>query len=169
MVNETKMKEAAKQNKIIKVIGIGNSLYQDEGVGVHVIPFLEEAIPDSLGIEIVEGTTDGIRLLTPVEDADYLIIVDAINAGKEPGTLITVTGEEIPKYFGVKMSVHQVGIQEVLSAAKLRDRLPEEMVMFGIQPQTISLGLELTDVVQSQVPQLVQMVVEQIKLWSEKM
>lgn len=156
-----------KTKKVFKIIGIGNTLYSDEGVGVQIIPYLEEAIPKSWDIEIVEGTTDGIKLLTPVEAADYLIIIDAINAGKEPGTLITVEDEEIPKYFGVKMSVHQVGMQEVLSAAQLRETLPEKMIMFGVQPENLSLGLELTDTVRKQIPSLVEKVVQQIKIWSE--
>lgn len=154
--------------KQIKIIGIGNTLYSDEGVGVHLLPSLEEALSDYENIEIIEGATDGMKLLGPVEEADYLIIIDAINAGKPGGELITIRQEEIPKYYGVKMSVHQVGFQEVLFAADLQQRLPEEMIMFGIQPASLELGLELSETVKKRLPDLVSSIVEQVRLWSEK-
>lgn len=154
--------------KNIKIIGIGNTLYSDEGVGVHIIPYLDNALLKVPNLEIVEGTTDGIKLLEPVEDADYLIIVDAINAGKKPGTIITIKDEEIPKYYGIKMSIHQVGFQEVLSAAMFRERLPEKMIMYGIQPESLELGLELSETVTKQLPKLVDIILQQVKTWSEE-
>lgn len=163
-MEHTEIEKAVKQ---IKIIGIGNTLYSDEGVGVHVLPYLREKLTNINNLEIVEGTTDGIRLLDPVEAADYLIIIDAINAGKLAGELITIEGEEIPKYYGIKMSIHQVGFQEVLSAAMLRDRLPEKMIMFGIQPYSLELGLELSEIVKAQLTKLVEMVIEQVNTWNE--
>ncbi|MBA4601827.1 HyaD/HybD family hydrogenase maturation endopeptidase [Thermoactinomyces mirandus] len=154
--------------KNIKIIGIGNTLYSDEGVGVHLLPYLEEALSGYDNVEIIEGATDGMKLLEPVEEADYLIIIDAINAGKPGGELITIRNREIPKYYGVKMSIHQVGFQEVLFAADLQERLPEEMVMFGIQPASLELGVELSAIVKEKLPELAENVVEQIKQWSGK-
>lgn len=155
-----------KSEKQITIIGIGNTLYSDEGVGVHLLPQLNEALKDYDHVEIIEGATDGIKLLEPVEDAEYLIIVDAVNAGKQPGELITLRNREIPKYYGVKMSVHQVGFQEVLFAADLRGKLPKEMVLFGIQPASLELGLELSETVKENLPQLIKEVVEQVEMWS---
>ncbi len=152
----------------IKIIGIGNTLYSDEGVGVHLIPYLEKALSGFDRVEIIEGATDGMRLLEPVEDADYLIVIDAINAGRPAGELITIKNEEIPKYYGVKMSVHQIGFQEVLLAADLQERLPKEMIMFGIQPASLDLGLELSDIVKGKLPELVANVVNQVQQWSEQ-
>jgi len=152
-------------SKSIKIIGIGNTLYSDEGVGVHILPLLESRLIDTYEVEIIEGATDGIKLLDPVEQADYLIILDAINAGKPSGEIITIRNDEIPKYFGVKMSVHQVGFQEVLFAARLQDRLPKEMVMFGIQPASLELGIELSDIVKAKLPELINIVVEQVESW----
>lgn len=151
----------------IKIIGIGNTLFSDEGVGVHLLPYLEEALTDFTNVEIIEGATDGMKLLEPVEEADYLIIIDAINAGKPAGELMMICNEEIPKYYGVKMSVHQIGFQEVLLAADLQERLPKEMIMFGIQPATLELGLELSHIVKTKIPELVTNVVDQVRRWSE--
>lgn len=153
--------------KKITILGIGNTLYTDEGVGVHVLPLLQERLKDE-DIEIIEGATDGIKLLGPVEDTEYLIIIDAINAGKEPGTLITIENDEIPAYFGIKMSIHQVGFQEVLFAARIRERLPKQMVMFGIQPKSLELGIKLTDKVNSALPDLANMIIKRVEKWSEE-
>ncbi|MFB6467289.1 HyaD/HybD family hydrogenase maturation endopeptidase [Cytobacillus sp. Hz8] len=155
--------------KNIKIIGIGNTLYSDEGVGVHLIPYLEEALADFTNVEIIEGATDGMKLLEPVEEADYLIVIDAINAGKPAGELMMIRNGEIPKYYGVKMSVHQIGFQEVLLAADLREKLPKEMIMFGIQPASLDMGLELSDIVKTKLPELVTNVVDQVQKWSENM
>lgn len=159
MLNQT-------ENKKINIIGIGNTLYSDEGVGVHILPLLEEALSEFPHVEIIEGATDGMILLEPVEDADYLIIIDAINAGKQDGEIITIRNDEIPQYFGIKMSIHQVGFQEVLFAARLRDRLPKEMVMVGIQPASLELGVELSDIAKEKLPELVEAVVAQVHCWS---
>ena len=149
----------------ITILGIGNTLFSDEGVGVHLLPLLEEQLKDYENIEIIEGLTDGMRLLGPVEDAENLIIIDAINAGVEPGTIITLVGNEIPAYFGIKMSVHQMGFQEVLMAAKLRERYPKQIVMFGMQPASLKLGIQLTETVQENLGELRDVVIDQVNTW----
>jgi hydrogenase maturation protease len=149
----------------ITILGIGNTLFSDEGVGIHLLPMLAEEFKDEENIEIIEGLTDGMRLLGPVEDAKNLIIIDAINAGKEPGTIITLTGDEIPAYFGIKMSIHQLGFQEVLLAAKMRERYPKRIVMFGMQPASLELGIELTAANREKLPDLAKAVIDQVHLW----
>ncbi|WHY84340.1 HyaD/HybD family hydrogenase maturation endopeptidase [Neobacillus novalis] len=153
------------QKQRITILGIGNTLFSDEGVGVHLLPILEEALKDDKNIEIIEGLTDGMKLLGPVEDAEYLIIIDAINAGKEGGTIITLVGEEIPAYFGIKMSVHQLGFQEVLFAAQMRERYPKQIVMFGMQPTSLQLGVELTETNQRKLGELAEVVIDQVNRW----
>lgn len=153
--------------KKITILGIGNTLFSDEGVGVHVLPLLEEIYAGDPTIEIIEGSTDGIKLLGPVEDAEYLIVIDAINAGKPAGTLITLEDEQIPAYFGIKMSIHQMGFQEVLLAAKLRERYPKHIIMFGMQPSSLELGVQLTEVNQEKLPDLANLVKNQINQWRD--
>lgn len=151
--------------KKITIIGIGNTLYQDEGIGVHVIPYLEELFEKDTMIEIIEGSTDGMRLLGPVEDSSHLIVIDAINAGKDEGTIITLLDDEIPAYYGVKMSIHQLGFQEVLFASKLRERYPEHIVMFGMQPSSLEFGIGLSAVNAEKLPQLINLVAAQVEHW----
>lgn len=162
------MENNSKEKKIT-ILGIGNTLFQDEGVGIHVLPLLEEMFQGDPTIEIVEGLTDGMKLLGPVEDASHLIVIDAINAGVKGGELITLVGDEIPAYFGIKMSIHQLGFQEVLFAAKLRDRYPEHIVMFGMQPCALELGLELTEVNQSKLADLADLIGRQVRQWRDAM
>lgn len=150
----------------ITILGIGNTLFSDEGVGIHLLPILETALKDYENIEIVEGLTDGMKLLGPVEDAENLIIIDAINAGKPGGSIIRLEDDEIPAYFGIKMSIHQMGFQEVLLAAKLRERYPKQIVMYGMQPTSLELGIGLTETNQARLGELAQAVINQVKAWS---
>ncbi|WHY75771.1 HyaD/HybD family hydrogenase maturation endopeptidase [Neobacillus sp. WH10] len=152
-------------DKKITILGIGNTLFSDEGVGIHLLPLLEEALKEDENIEIIEGLTDGMKLLGPVEDAENLIIIDAINSGKEGGTIIKLEGDEIPTYFGIKMSIHQLGFQEVLLAAKMRERYPKQIVMYGMQPTSLQLGIGLTETNQSMLNELANVVLDQVKLW----
>lgn len=149
----------------VTVIGIGNTLYTDEGIGIHVLPLLREVFREGGPVEIIEGSTDGIRLLGPVEDTDYLIVLDAIQGGAAPGTLFTLVGEEIPAYCGAKMSVHQLGFQEVLFAARIRERLPSHMVLFGVQPASLEFGIGLTPVAEACLAPLAERVIRQIEEW----
>ncbi|MBL4953848.1 HyaD/HybD family hydrogenase maturation endopeptidase [Neobacillus sp. OS1-32] len=151
--------------KKITILGIGNTLFSDEGVGIHLLPLLEEKYKDDDLIDIIEGQTDGMKLLGPVEDAENLIIIDAINAGKEGGSIIRLEGEEIPAYFGIKMSIHQMGFQEVLFAAKLRERYPKQVVMLGMQPSSLELGVGLTKTNQEKLSELANSVIEQVERW----
>lgn len=164
-MSEVRKQKLDDQRKPVTVIGIGNLLYTDEGLGVHVLPELRKALGHYEQVEIIEGATDGIRLLEPVEDAEYLIVIDAVRAKKEPGTLIVLKGDEIPAYFAQKLSVHQLGFNEVLQAAKLRNRWPKEVVLFGIEPASLAFGIGLSEEVQKTVPALVDAVVEQIDRW----
>jgi hydrogenase maturation protease len=151
----------------ITILGIGNSIFSDEGIGIHVLPLLEELYGDDPMIEIIEGSTDGMKLLGPVENTDYLIVIDAINAGKEGGTIITLEGEDIPAYYGIKMSIHQLGFQEVLLAAKLRGRYPKNIVMIGMQPSSLELGIHLSPENEAKLPELVETINRQIQQWRE--
>ena len=151
--------------KTVTVLGIGNVLYSDEGLGVHVLPELRKALSNREQVEIIEGATDGLRLLEPVEEAEYLIVIDAINAEAQPGTLIVLKDDEIPAFFSRKLSVHQLGFHEVLQAAKLRDKWPKEVKLFGLQPASLAFGIGMSEEVKQAIPALIDAVVEQIDRW----
>lgn len=157
-----------KNNGHIIVMGIGNTLYTDEGLGIHILPYVEEALKQHglTQVEVYEGCTDSMSLLAPIDRADYLLVIDAINGAREPGEIIALTEDEMPAYFSTKLSVHQVGFQEVLFAARLLEQLPQEMAMIGAQPCSLELGVELSKGMQEKLPEMVEMVIAQVKKWS---
>lgn len=164
------MKTMTKNNRNhITILGIGNTLYTDEGLGVHALSSLEEIYRMDDQVNIVDGSTDGMSLLGPVEDTDYLIVIDAINAGKEGGSIIELRGDDIPAYYGIKMSIHQLGFQEVLLASKLRERYPKHIVMFGMQPTSLELSIGLSETNEAKLPELVKVVEQQVTAWKNEM
>ena len=158
-----------KNRNQITILGIGNTLYTDEGLGVHAIEALEKQYGQDAQVELIDGSTDGMSLLGPVEDTDYLIVIDAINAGKEGGTIIELHGNDIPAYYGIKMSIHQLGFQEVLLASKLREKYPKNIVMIGMQPTSLELAVGLSETNEAQLPELIKRVEQQINTWKSQM
>ena len=160
---------AKKNRNQITILGIGNTLYTDEGLGVHAITALEKQYGQDAQVELIDGSTDGMSLLGPVEDTDYLIVIDAINAGKEGGTIIELHGNDIPAYYGIKMSIHQLGFQEVLLASKLREKYPKNIVMIGMQPTSLELAIGLSKTNEAQLPELIKRVEQQVNTWKCEM
>ncbi len=158
-----------KNRNQITILGIGNTLYTDEGLGVHALAALQEKYGMDQQVQLVDGSTDGMSLLGPVEDTDYLIVIDAINAGKEGGHIIELHGNDIPAYYGIKMSIHQLGFQEVLLASKLRERYPKNIVMIGMQPTSLELGIGLSETNEAQLPEMFKLVEQQVNKWKNEM
>lgn len=150
----------------ILVLGLGNLLLQDEGAGVRVIERLRAhyTFPDH--VIVLDGGTLGLDLLAYLEDASHVVIVDAINAGKAPGTLMRLVNEEIPAFLGPKVSPHQVGLPDLLALAKLRGFFPEEVVLWGVQTGHLAPGLELSPQVAAQIEPLTLHVIEELVRWN---
>jgi hydrogenase maturation protease len=137
----------------VLVLGIGNILWADEGFGVRVVEEFHRryAVPDN--VTLLDGGTQGLYLVNFVQEADYLIVFDAIDYGIEPGTLKLVRDHDVPKFTGVKkMSLHQTGFQEVLSAADLLGQYPERLALIGCQALDLeNWGGPLTETVRDQI------------------
>jgi len=117
------------------VLGIGNILWADEGFGVRAVEAFHRRFRTPDGVALLDGGTQGLYLVQHVTDADRLLVFDAIDYGLEPGTLRLVEGDAAPRFMGVKkLSLHQTGFQEVLSAADLLGRYPREIALIGCQP-----------------------------------
>jgi len=148
----------------ILVLGIGNLILQDEGLGIQAIQQLQAQFEIPPEIEILDGGTSGMELLTPISDAEQIIILDAVKTGKPAGTIVRLDNEEIPTFFRTKVSPHQIGLADVLAAATLTDSMPRNLVLFGVEPLEINLGMELSVPVAEQMPRLVQMIVDELNV-----
>ncbi len=119
----------------ILVLGIGNILWGDEAFGVRAVEAFHRRFVAPENVTVLDGGTQGLYLVHFVADADHLLVFDAIDYGLEPGALKIVRDDEVPKFTGSKkMSLHQTGFQEVLSAADLLGRYPQRLALIGCQP-----------------------------------
>jgi len=148
----------------ILVLGIGNLILQDEGLGIQAIQQLQAQFEIPPEIEILDGGTSGMELLTPISDAEQIIILDAVKTGKPAGTIVRLDNQEIPTFFRTKVSPHQIGLADVLAAATLTDSMPRNLVLFGVEPLEINLGMELSVPVAEQMPRLIQMIVDELNV-----
>ena len=149
----------------IAVFGIGNILLSDDGVGVHALNRLKEEYDFPEDVELIDGGTKGLDLLPLLEDRDKVLIIDAANFKKKPGTIGTIEGDKIPAFLSSKLSVHQIGLPDMLFAAKLMNIMPPEMCLVGIQPESMETSVEMSEVVKNGMKPLLEKVIERLKEW----
>jgi hydrogenase maturation protease len=149
------------------VLGIGNSLLRDEGVGVHLVRRLEAEAPDAgAGIRFVDGGTLSFTLAADIESAERLIVVDASQLDAVPGTVRVFVDTEMDRFVGTgKRSVHEVGLIDLLDIARLTDSLPRERALVAIQPDNLTWGCELSPAVADAVPLATEEVRRLIRNW----
>jgi hydrogenase maturation protease len=147
------------------VLGLGNTLNRDEGLGVHCLEPLRERLEDFPGIEVLDGGVLGLNLLPLVETCSHLLILDAVDAGESPGTIVELDGEEIPLFSRVKLSWHQVTFEEVLQFASVRGNLPDHLHLVGAQPADISTGYGLSPLIEALLPELADRAVAVLERW----
>ena len=130
--------------KKILVIGMGNVLMQDEGVGVRAVEELEShySIPDD--ITILDGGTTGMELFEPIRNCTHLIVADGVNTGHPHGTIVRIANEEIPVFFQTKISNHQLGLSDLLALLQLKSEMPEHVAIIGMVPHSLENKLGLS-------------------------
>lgn len=137
------------------VLGVGNTIRADEGVGVRVIEALERDWVLPAGVVAIDGGTSSMEMLEELSHLDLLVVIDAVNDGKPPGTLVPLTGGAVPVFFRRNLSPHGIGLSDVLAALEFMGAEPRETIVLGVQPLSLDLGLELTPVLAARVPELV--------------
>lgn len=149
------------------VLGIGNTLLSDEGVGVHVTRQLQSLLPESEDIEILDGGTLSFTLASPIGDADALIVVDAAQLKSAPGTLEVFEGETMDAFLrgNRKSSVHEVGLIDLMSIALLTGSWPERRALVAIQPENMEWGEHPTPRVAAAMPAACQRIQSLIGRW----
>lgn len=156
----------AHQSKKVLVMGIGNTLLQDDGIGVHVTERYKSTFEADPCVSILDGGTIGLSLLPEIEDADAVIIVDASEIGERPGTMRIFRNQEIDQQLsGKRRSVHEVALYDLFSAAAIRGRSPEQRVLIAIQPACTEWGLDPTPEVKASIPAACEAIASTTKSW----
>lgn len=141
------MPEAVNTKKIL-VMGVGNTLMQDDGIGIHIIETLRSSADSHPLLHFVDGGTIGLALLPEIDDALAVIVVDASELGSEPGTLRVFHNQEIDQQLsGKRRTVHEVALLDLFGAAAIRGRMPAQRALVAIQPGCTDWGTEFTPAV----------------------
>ena len=144
------------------VLGIGNTILTDEAAGVRVVEALERGYALPANVLAIDGGTSGMEMIEDLSDLDFLIVVDVVKTGAAPGTVVKIDGADIPVFFRSKLSPHQIALPDVLASLELLGTMPREIIVLGVEPISLELGMEMTATVAERIPKLVTMVVEEL-------
>ncbi len=144
------------------VLGVGNVILADEGVGVRVVEALERDYTVPEGVAVIDAGTSGMEMLEDLSHLDFLLVVDAIAAGKAPGELVQLRGDAVPVFFRRNLSPHGIGLSDVLASLEFLGAEPKETVILGVQPTSLELSTELTPLIAARVPELLAQVVDEL-------
>lgn len=153
---------AAERRTNVLVLGLGNVLLGDDGVGPLALARLENDYTVPAPVRLVEGGTLGLALLDELASANHVILVDAVATGDTPGTLVRLDGAAVRDAVRERLSVHQVGVADLLDAARLLGSYPQTVVLLGLAPGRIGFGIERTPAVQAALDDLVVAVVREV-------
>jgi hydrogenase maturation protease len=142
------------------ILGIGNILLRDEGVGVHAIEkMMDMELPPD--VEILDGGTSGVDLVDPVANRDKLIVIDAMQAGARPGTVYRLSPGDLWRESASAISLHELGLLDTLAAAGHLGCAPGRVVIFGVQPGEVGAGLELSAEVTAALEDVIRLALEE--------
>lgn len=147
----------------VLVLGIGNVLMMDDSIGVRAVNELQRRFRLSGEVDVLDGGTSGIGLLSYIRNRECLIIIDALKCGQSPGTIVRVEGADVPARFVTRISPHQLGISDLLAVASLKGELPDKIVLFGVEPGRVELGLGLSEEVEANFERLIEVIVSELR------
>lgn len=141
---------------------MGNILLEDEGLGIRALELLKRDYAFPPGVELLDGGTTGMGLLDDIGGRDHVLVLDAVQTGEPPGTLVVMRGSEVPVYFGIRVTPHQLGLADVLATLELSGEQPGSVTVLGMVPESLELSLELSGLIQSRLEDLVRMAVSEL-------
>lgn len=150
------------------VLGVGSPLLSDDGLGLAALERLRTGWHIDPEAQMVDGGTWGMNLLPLIEDAERLLILDAINLGHDSGSLVVLEREDLPRYLGIKLSPHQIDLREVLALADLRGTLPAEAVAIGLQPGRLDTSIGLSEPVRANLPRVIREALDRLRRWGHQ-
>lgn len=149
----------------IVVLGVGNILLTDEGLGVHVVKELKENYNFTPEITLIDGGTMGMELLTYMRGMKRILLIDAINGGEAPGTVYEFPHRELEQYFTEHISVHEVGMQDILRIRAIQENPLEDAIVIGVEPESLEIGFEPSAPVQAVLPEVKERVLRVLRNW----
>ena len=158
--------ESREGNRIL-VLGMGNPLMADDGAGLTALSMLEEGgnIPDN--VDLVDGGTMGLYLIDRLCGYKRVLILDTVLVDEPPGTVVLITGEDVFSTFKSRLTAHQAGFNDLISALVLLDRKPPEIAIVGIVPEKVALTLEMTESVKSNIGKMLRAAAEVLADWND--
>jgi hydrogenase maturation protease len=149
----------------ILVLGLGNTIMTDDGFGVQVVTTLSSRYLFRGDVTLLDGGTLGLDLLPHLENIESLLIVDALDMRATPGSIFRLQGEDVPRAFASKLSVHQMGLQDLLAVAELQEHVPRDLVVWGVQPACIEMGTELTATAAAAIEPIIERILLELQGW----
>jgi len=146
----------------IAVVGVGNLLLKDEGVGVHVIHTLQKSRKLPSHVQLIDAGTATFDILHIIEDVDKLIVIDAVKGGGEPGTIYRFSPDDVEFGNLVTISLHELDLSNTLAMAELIGQKPQSIVIIGIEPKEIAFGLELSPQIEEKIGRIIELILEEI-------
>jgi hydrogenase maturation protease len=145
------------------VLGLGNVLCGDDGLGVAAVARLAERFEIGPGVRVADGGTLGLSLLGLFDGMDEALLVDAVLADAAPGALVALDGDDVAPAARARLSVHQVGVADLLDALDLLGTRPRRLALVGLVPERIELGMQRSAAVERALPGLVDRVAHEIR------
>lgn len=152
------------ENSIV-VLGVGNILLTDEGLGVHVVEDLKANYTFTPQISLIDGGTMGMELLTYMRGMKKILLIDAVNGGEAPGTIYEFPHRELEQYFTDHISVHEVGMQDILRIRAIQENPLEDAIVIGVEPESLDVGFEPSVPVQKALPEVKERVLRVLRKW----
>ena len=152
------------ENSIVG-LGVGNILLTDEGLGVHVVEDLKANYTFTPQISLIDGGTMGMELLTYMRGMKKILLIDAVNGGEAPGTIYEFPHRELEQYFTDHISVHEVGMQDILRIRAIQENPLEDAIVIGVEPESLDVGFEPSAPVQKALPEVKERVLRVLREW----
>lgn len=152
------------ENSIV-VLGVGNILLTDEGLGVHVVEDLKANYTFTPQISLIDGGTMGMELLTYMRGMKKILLIDAVNGGEAPGTIYEFPHRELEQYFTDHISVHEVGMQDILRIRAIQENPLEDAIVIGVESESLDVGFEPSAPVQKALPEVKERVLRVLREW----
>ena len=146
----------------VLVLGMGNILLEDEGLGIRALEQLQQRYEMPPKVELLDGGTTGMGLLDQISRRQHLLVLDAVQTGELPGTLVKLMGDEVPVYFSMRISPHQLGLSDVLATLELSGERPTAVTVLGLVPKSLEMCLELSELISERLDSLVDAAVKEL-------